>query len=523
MPADVDVFDHPDLERARGLELGVSTSAFQSEGDLDLPGRPRTHWHAAQRDGRVEPIGAGVGLWSRWEEAAARCAALRLRRFRFTVEWARLRPDGATLSGEVVRGYARRIISLRRKGIEPIVTLHHFTHPAHLGEDLWLRDEAPGLFAAHADETLTALDDALEGLGSPCVDRVLTLNEPNMLALASYIAGVFPHRAPAVTDGSAWGLVRAWRCLDAALAGHCLAAARIAASRAARGRPPADLSTNVNLLDLHGLGAGIFDLLRAPALGVSARDLDAWLDARRSRWHAHLFADEAGSPRSVLARSLDGVVSRLLPLSRLSRTLAALRGHAAPLTHLAVDLYDPYTAHQLTPGALVDALAASDPAGLARAMAQGVGIAEPWSWRPAPEALAPMVRALGEGMPRLSVDVIECGMCNHRPAGQGVATPRADGLTRAGFLRVMLRATLEARVREALPLRAWLYWTLVDNYELGRWSPRFGLWSRDDDGAWGARDAAGDDAAAVLGAVAAALAVEPLPREALRRVFCDGQ
>ena len=39
--------------------------------------------------------------------------------------------------------------------------------------------------------------DALEGLGSPCVDRVLTLNEPNMLALASYIAGVFPHRAPA--------------------------------------------------------------------------------------------------------------------------------------------------------------------------------------------------------------------------------------------------------------------------------------------------------------------------------------
>lgn len=523
MRAPEDLFDHPALDRARGLELGVSTSAFQSEGDLDLPGRPRTHWHDAQRDGRVEPIGAGVGLWSRWEAAVARCAALRLRRFRFTVEWARLRPDGRALSGEVVRGYARRIISLRRKGIEPIVTLHHFTHPAHLGEDLWLRDDAPEVFAAHADEALTALDDALEALGSPCVDRVLTLNEPNMLALASYIAGVFPHRAPAVADGSPWGLVRAWRCLDAALAGHCLASARIGASRVARGRPPADLSTNVNLLDLHGLGAGIFDLLRAPSLGVPARDLDAWLDARRARWHAQLFAGEPGSPRASLARSLDGLISRVLPLSRLTRTLTSLRDRPAPLTHLAVDLYDPYTAHQLTPGALVDALAAADPDALARAMAQGVGLVEPWAWRPAPEAMGPMVRALGEGMPALPVDVIECGMCAYRPAGQRVASPRGDGVTRAGFLRVMLRAALEARVRDDLPLRAWLYWTLVDNYELGRWSPRFGLWSRDDDGTWGERDAAGEDAARVLGDVAAALINAPVSGQALRRALADGQ
>lgn len=523
MRAPEDLFDHPALDRARGLELGVSTSAFQSEGELDLPGHPRTHWHDAQRDGRVEPIGAGVGLWSRWDDAAARCAALGLRRLRFTVEWARLRPDGRGLSRAVVRGYARRIISLRSKGIEPIVTLHHFTHPAHLGEDLWLRDDAPAVFAAHADEALTALDDALEAQGSPCTDRVLTLNEPNMLALASYIAGVFPHRAAAVADGSPWGLVRAWRCLDAALAGHCLAAARIRSARAARGRPPVDLSTNVNLLDLHGLGAGIFDLLRAPSLGVTSRDLDAWLDARRARWHAQLFAAEAGSPRAVLAGALDGLASRLLPLSRLSRTLAALRDVPAPLTHLGVDLYDPYTAHQLTPAAVVDALAAADPDALARALAQGVGLVEPWCWRPAPEALAPMLRALGEGMPAAPVDLVECGMCVHRPAGQRHATPRGDGVTRPGFLRVMLRAALEARVRDGLPLRAWLYWTLVDNYELGRWAPRFGLWSRDDDGAWGARDAMGDDAAAVLGGVASALGAARVSRDALRRALADGQ
>ena len=62
----------------------------------------------------------------------------------------------------------------------------------------------------------------------------------------------------------------------------------------------------------------------------------------------------------------------------------------------------------------------------------------------------------------------------------------------------------------------------MDNYELGRWSPRFGLWSRDDDGTWGERDAAGEDAARVLGDVAAALINAPVSGQALRRALADG-
>lgn len=520
-----ELYHHPRIDEARRLELGASTSAFQSEGGIDLPRGARTHWFDAQRRGQVEPIGAGVGLWRRFDLAAARCHALSLRRFRFTLEWARLCPDGARLDRRAVEGYATRIIALRRRGIEAIVTLHHFTHPRWMGADLWLRSDAAARFSAHAVAVIEALDDSLEAMGSPCVDRILTLNEPNMLAVASYVAGVFPHGARAVADGSALGVVRAWRALDAMLAAHCRAFAAIAASRAARRRPPADISLNVNLLDLHGLGAGIFDLLRAPDPSPSA--LDRWLATRRDGWHDALFGDERGSQRARLAGALDPLVSGLLPLSRLSQTLAALRdAPRTPLDHLAIDLYDPYTAQQLRPASLVDALLRADPELLARSAREGARLAEPWEWRPAPEALPRMIRAMGEGMPSLPVDLIECGMALRRPEGQPIADPRDDRLTRGEFLRIMLRAGIETRVLHGLPLRAWLYWTLIDNYELGRWSPRFGLWAAGDDRgedlrSWRERDAAGEDAAAVLGGVARALRGDRVDSAALRQALED--
>lgn len=518
-----DLFSHPSLHRARDLELGVSTSAFQSEGALDIPGHPQSNWSEAQRDGRLDPIGEGTRLWHRFDEAVARCADLGLRRMRLTLEWTRLRPDGAHLRPEALRGYAERVISLRSKGIEPIVTLHHFAHPRALGEDFWLDDHAHVRFADHCAEVMAALDGALLRRGSPCVDRVITINEPNMYALATWVAGVFPHRARSLADGSPLGLLRAWRCLDAMLAGHILATRRIHAGRIARGLPRAELSANVNLLDLHSLGAGIFDLLRAPSEGVPPRGLTEWLDARRARWHAHLFAGERDAPRAVFARSLDGFAARSLPLATLTRTLDALRrDEPPPLDALAVDLYDPYSAHQVRPPSLVRAFASADPDALAAAVRAGLRLAEPWEWSPAPAALPRMIRALGEGMRPLPVDVIECGMCVRRDPGSPSAEPRADGLTRAGFLRQMLRGAIETLVVQELPLRTWLYWTLVDNYELGRWSPRFGLWSLDDAGGWGTRDAAGDAAAEVLGACARALAQDPIDRVGLRCALADG-
>ena len=65
-----------------------------------------------------------------------------------------------------------------------------------------------------------ALGEALARRGAYPLARLITLNEPNMLALASYGAGVFPHEAPAMTHQPVEGFERVVRCLDGLLAAH---------------------------------------------------------------------------------------------------------------------------------------------------------------------------------------------------------------------------------------------------------------------------------------------------------------
>ena len=89
------------------------------------------------------------------------------------------------------------------RGLTPLVTLHHFTHPAWLGEDLWLRPDAVSRFAAWADIIVPAL--------APTVRHWVTLNEINVMALSTYLLGSFPRAgpSPSTTRPSPW--TTCWR------------------------------------------------------------------------------------------------------------------------------------------------------------------------------------------------------------------------------------------------------------------------------------------------------------------------
>lgn len=517
------VWDLAHLDRASSLQLGVATSAFQSEGGYNLGGAsPATNWRAWERGGRVEVSGHGSALWTRFDEAARRAHAMGLTWFRLSVEWSRLCPDhGTRVSPRAADQYAQRLTSLRRHRLEPLVTLHHFTHPAALDPDLWLTHDAPERFARYCADVVTALNDALARRGEPPLRRMLTLNEPNMLALATYAAGVFPHVAASLAGGDLRGLPRTVRALDHLLASHVRAYRAIHAVYQARGWGTPDVSTNLNFIDLYGLSKGLFDLLRAPSLGVSRAALQGHLDASRARFHATFFAGEVDAERAQVARAIDDLWSRMVPARLYARTLAALDEDPsrAPLDHLAMDLYDPYTAHQLAASpALCRALAARGDLGAAvRAASLGVALAAPWQWRVEPGALARAVETMTSPGPVMDVDIDENGFALERPVGES-ARPRDDGWTRPKFLRAMLSALIRARVESELPVRTWCCWTLVDNYELGHWAPRFGLFAMPDDGGtWPHHDAAGDDAAGVIAAVTSALSrTGDARREALR-------
>ena len=74
------------------------------------------------------------------------------------------------------------------RGLEPLVTLHHFTHPAWLGDDFWLRPDAPDRYRAWVELAVEAL--------APWVRHWVTINEINVLAMGSWLLGMFPPGRP---------------------------------------------------------------------------------------------------------------------------------------------------------------------------------------------------------------------------------------------------------------------------------------------------------------------------------------
>jgi len=213
---------------------------------------------------------------------------------------------------------------------------------------------------------------------------------------------------------------------------------------------------------------GVWRLGRDDATGIYTGDVDATAPASAQSSIAHIGINGVALMFECVAAEM-GWISRADAVARVTLSLRALAG---------LDL-------------------------------AAVRLAEPWEWRAEPVALVRALRTLTWPSPALPIDVDENGMAVRRDAGDGVIA-REDGLTRPEFLRGYLSALLHARVAEDIPVRAYCHWTLVDNYELGRWAPRFEIYALEDPahgeaGAWSTRDAAGHDAAGAYARVASAV------------------
>lgn len=196
--------------------FGAATAATQIEG-----GCASTDWLAFAREpGRVRdgdtPEVACDG-WNRWREDVALLAALGLGAYRMSIEWARIEPRPGEYDRAALDRYRAILGALRDAGIEPMVTLHHFSIP------IWLRDRG-GLLCEDLAPTMARFTtEAVRALGD-LTSSWITINEPNVLAAHSYLLGVWP---PAKTSA-----------VDAARAHHRLLEAHVAMYRAAHEAQP---------------------------------------------------------------------------------------------------------------------------------------------------------------------------------------------------------------------------------------------------------------------------------------------
>lgn len=104
---------------------------------------------------------------------------------RFSLEWSSIEPKEGEWNLEAIEKYKVMITHLRSLGIEPFVTLYHWTMPR------WFRDLGAWKKKSNVKYFVRYVEKITKELGSDVVFWV-TLNEPEIYASQSYLAGVWP-------------------------------------------------------------------------------------------------------------------------------------------------------------------------------------------------------------------------------------------------------------------------------------------------------------------------------------------
>ena len=467
----------------RGFLWGVATSAYQSEGGYNGAGEPQTNWTIAERRGDVAPVGKAAEFWTRYPEDFAASRALGLNAFRLGVEWSRVQPTlGAQSSTappfdhNALDRYADIIAECRRAGLEPLVTLHHFVHPAWLGADAWLASDTPAHFTRYVRECVTRVNERLiEAHQLSPVRYYITINEPNMLVLNTYLGKQFPSSAPP-------GMRNLARACTHLLVAHIAAYNLIHDTYEQRGWTTPLVTFNNYCSDLYWSDRLWLDLMSLRAKGVGrenvaqhicdkAREFSTAFKAARIRLHRDLpyyFG-------ALIKRLSNWAGRRFFNPETIAPLLDAI--YASPrerlMDYIGLDYYDPFAAHAFRLPVWWDHEFKNRSF---HAWMMNSVTSKWWDWRVLPRGLHFFCENYSAEY-KLPVLIAENGMALRRRPDQRHAH-RRDRMTRSQFLRLHVHEVMRIRSR-GVPLIGYLHWSLFDNYEWGTYTPRFGLFSID--------------------------------------------
>jgi beta-glucosidase len=243
------------------LELGTATASYQVEGAIHEDGRGPSIWDTfTARAGTIRDGSDGAvacDSYHRYTEDADLVTGLGLDWYRFSVAWPRVVPEGrGRVEPRGLDYYDRLVDALLERGVKPTGTLYHWDLPQPLeDEGGWLERSTAEAFADYAEVVHARLGDR--------VGMRATHNEPLCAAYLGYSAGV---HAPGRREGG-----RAHRAAHHLLLGHALAAERL---RAAAGADGVDVGIVLNLAPIWAEREEAAEV----ADGVDAIRNRVWLD-----------------------------------------------------------------------------------------------------------------------------------------------------------------------------------------------------------------------------------------------------
>lgn len=190
-----------ELQFPKSFLWGAATSAHQVEGgnhnnwtiwELEnakvlakaaeykighLPVWPEIKKLASTPDNYVS--GRAIDHYNRYEEDFDLMQKMHLNAFRFSIEWSRIEPEEGAWNVKEIEHYKQYIAALKKRGLEPMVTLYHWTVP------VWFARKGAFEKASNIQYFVWFAEKILEELGKD-LTFITSVNEPDTVAGHGY-------------------------------------------------------------------------------------------------------------------------------------------------------------------------------------------------------------------------------------------------------------------------------------------------------------------------------------------------
>lgn len=196
-----------DTQFPKGFLWGAATSAHQVEGGLcndwtewEKRNAERLAKEAEKRFGHLpawkdvstqaqDPknyiSGRACDHYNRYEEDFDIAQSLGHTAHRFSIEWSRIEPEEGKFDEKEIEHYRKVIQALRARGMEPFVTLWHWTQPVWISDiGGWENKKTVGYFLRFIEKVAREFkNDAI---------YFIVLNEPNIYTAFGFVKGTHP-------------------------------------------------------------------------------------------------------------------------------------------------------------------------------------------------------------------------------------------------------------------------------------------------------------------------------------------
>jgi beta-glucosidase len=367
------------------------------------------------------PSNNGVDFFKRYAEYIDLAKDLGVTSFRLSIEWARLEPEEGNFDPEGIGFYTKVFEYLKHKEMEPLVTLIHFNYPRWIVEKHFdLDNEDPsGMVRPSSSGQAPFLRHfntyvkKVVSLYGKYVKYWLTFNEPNTWVIGAYQFGAVPPKRT--------GTDKVNKAKEIIIEAH---------------RQAYDTIHN----DYKSLSINI-----DPQVSLNAY----WIATASNMLKEHL-----GENLSNLEKP---------DLNFIDDLKQTVNGKVIDyVDYISFDYYYFYSS-------VLSVIDITNPL-------NGFMTTD-WDKQYFPEGFRTALKYCSIEWPGKPIIIAENGICKKYNEQTNTCESRRDGWSRSAALVQTLKAMFDSINIDKVKVIGYFYWTLIDNYELGSFTPRYGLYT----------------------------------------------